>query len=118
MSNKSKINKALKKVHKRSLVLVALFCIIGVAMGVATTFFMTKSDQFTINGKSEIVLNVGDTYVESGATAIAFGKDISKNVVATGAVDTSCAGSYVIEYTVNHIRYKKHVLYRLITIVE
>lgn len=55
----------------------------------------------TLNGDSELILEVGDTYVESGAVAID-NKDgnISQNIIVRGTVDTSKEGMYLITYSV------------------
>jgi Metallo-peptidase family M12B Reprolysin-like/GEVED domain/Bacterial surface protein, Ig-like domain/MAM domain, meprin/A5/mu/Secretion system C-terminal sorting domain/Fibronectin type III domain len=56
----------------------------------------------TLIGNSTINLNIGDTYVEQGATAIDnFDGDISANIVITGSVNSSTAGTYFVNYNVN-----------------
>lgn len=52
----------------------------------------------TLNGNSSIVLTVGDTFTDPGATAL---DDVDGVVVVvvSGVVDTSTLGSYVITYT-------------------
>jgi len=45
---------------------------------------------------------VGDSYAEEGATAIDnIDGDISANIVITGSVDTTTAGSYTLTYNVS-----------------
>ncbi|MEM6722015.1 MAG: immunoglobulin-like domain-containing protein [Bacteroidota bacterium] len=56
----------------------------------------------TLNGSATVTLNVGDAYVESGATATDnIDGDISANIAITGTVDTSLAGIYTITYNVS-----------------
>ena len=116
-STKKKVLNQVKKVHKLTLILVVVFALLGAAAGFGVTYFLTKDDVFKINGLTEITLNVGDAYEENGATAIAFGKDISVNVEINGEVDTTKEGKYVITYTVNNFRYKNHKLYKLVNVV-
>ncbi len=107
-----------KKLNKVTLFLVLLFLVIGVVAGGATMHFLTKNDIFALIGESEITLQIGDEYLESGAVAVAFGKDISSFVERSGEVDTNHAGSYILEYKVDNIRFKNHVLYKLVHVVE
>lgn len=53
-----------------------------------------------LKGKSEVILNYKDEYVESGFTATRVGKDISDEVVVKGKVNTSKLGEYKITYEV------------------
>ena len=106
----TQINRAVKKVVKKThwvtILCVALFLIIGLLAGMVTYNQITKDDVFEVVGDKEINLNIGDTYTELGAIAKAWGKDVSKDIVITGVVDTTQEGSYNIVYTVNHCMYK------------
>lgn len=52
-------------------------------------------------GEASLVLNVGDVYVEAGATASDdVDGDITANIIISGTVDTAVAGEYTINYTV------------------
>lgn len=56
----------------------------------------------TLIGSSSINLNIGDAYVEQGATAIDnFDGDISANIIITGTVNSASAGTYFVNYNVN-----------------
>lgn len=116
MAKTTKFERQLKKVNTITIILVLLFAILGVAGGFGTAYFLTQKDVFKINGETEITLNVGDTYEELGATAIAFGKDVSSEVVISGAVDTSTEGRYVIKYTIDNFRFNGYVLYKLVVV--
>ena len=115
-SSKKKLEKELKKVHKATLIFVVVFALLGVAAGYGVGYFLTKDDVFKLNGQEQITLSVGDTYQEDKCTIIAFGKDISDQVIITGEVETSVEGKYVVKYTVNHFRYAGYTLYRLVTV--
>ncbi|APY08542.1 hypothetical protein BWZ20_09615 [Winogradskyella sp. J14-2] len=55
----------------------------------------------TLIGANPINLNVGDTYNELGATANDnIDGDISTNIITTGVVNTSVAGTYFVNYNV------------------
>ena len=115
---KRKLKTKLKKAHKKHFWLALLFLCIGVGAGFGTTYFLTRNDIFEINGKTEITLEVGDKYVEQGAKAIAFGKDISGSVKIEGKVDTTKVGRYVLKYTINNIRFNDYTLYKLVIVEE
>ena len=117
-STKNKIIKEVKKVHKLTLVLVVVFALLGIGAGFGTTYLLTRNDVFEVIGGTEITINVNEQYIEQGARAIAFGKDISASVVADGTVDTSVEGKYVVTYTVNHFRFSGYKLYKLVTVVS
>ncbi len=56
----------------------------------------------TLIGASTINLNIGDSYIEQGATAIDnFDGDITANIVTTGTVNSASAGTYLVNYNVN-----------------
>lgn len=113
---KSKLEKEVKKLHVGTIIFVIVFLVLGVGAGVGVTYFLTKDDVFKLNGESEITLNVGDTYTEEKATAIAFGKDVSASVKIKGTVDTSKEGRYVVEYTIDNFRFNGYTLYRLVIV--
>ena len=51
-------------------------------------------------GKSNVILNYKEEYIEKGFTATRVGKDISDEVLVTGKVNTSKLGKYKITYEV------------------
>ena len=65
---------------------------------VTVTATDTTPPVITLNGKASIVLNIGDTYTEQGATATD-NVDGAVTVQTKGTVNTSKAGTYTIAYT-------------------
>lgn len=108
--------KQIKRLPKGILLLLILSLAIGIICGYFTYTFITKKDKFVIVGEKAITLSVGDTYVESGATAICFGKNCSEKVVIEGSVDTTKQGVYVITYTINNLKYQGVKRYRYVTV--
>ena len=115
-SYKKQIQREIKKVNPITIIFVVLFAVIGVGAGFGVALYLTKDDVFALNGDTEITLQVGEDYVEQGAKAIAFGKDISENIEIIGEVDTSVEGRYVLKYKVKSFRYTNYVLYRLVIV--
>ena len=113
---KSTAQKVLENMNKKTLFIVVLFLILGLAAGVLSVFVLTKNDTFELIGNGEISLNVGDEYIEESAKAVAFGKDVSDKIKIDGSVDTSTEGEYVIKYTVENFRFKGYTLYRKIVV--
>lgn len=118
MAKKKNKYDIIKKMDKKVLIFVALFLVLGIACGAITMFMLTKNDQFTLVGESEIFLNVGDEYVEQYAKAVAFGNDISKDIKTKGDVDTTKEGTYIVTYWVENFRYNNYKLYRKIVVKE
>ena len=62
----------------------------------------TKAPVITLNGTSEVALEVGSNYEESGTSAIDnIDGNITSNLVASGEVDTTKLGTYMIKYNVS-----------------
>ncbi|MBO6881892.1 immunoglobulin-like domain-containing protein, partial [Winogradskyella sp.] len=62
----------------------------------------TTAPVITLNGASTINLIVGDTYNEQGATATDnIDGDLTANIVISGSVNTSTAGTYFVNYDVS-----------------
>lgn len=62
----------------------------------------TVKPVITLLGASTINLEVGDSFTDPGATATDnVDGDISANIVVTGSVDTSSAGTYTLNYNVS-----------------
>ena len=56
----------------------------------------------TLNGASNVSLNVGETYTDVGATANDnVDGDITANIMTVNPVDTTTAGTYTVTYDVN-----------------
>ncbi|MEK9155930.1 MAG: immunoglobulin-like domain-containing protein [Patescibacteria group bacterium] len=56
----------------------------------------------TLVGESDVYIEIGDTYIDAGATAQDEREgDISGHIIATGDVDTTVAGDYIITYNVS-----------------
>ncbi len=61
----------------------------------------TKAPEITLKGDANVSLAVGDEYAEAGATARdAYDGDITQQIVVSGKVDTTVAGTYVVSYSV------------------
>ena len=117
-STKKKIVKTIKKTNKSILICFVLFLIIGLASGYGVAKYLTQNDTFEIVGEQTIELNLNDAYIDQGAIAIEFNKDISSEIQVEGLeqVDTSKEGKYIIIYKLNSKRYKdiKRVRYVII----
>ena len=132
----------LKITHKglpSSLVILILtFLVLGILAGGFAVKALTKNDCFVINAVNEpIDLEIGgegnpDTYTETGAKCVFFGKDLSDtvnieyfyredmshNVAPVTSVDPSVPGYYYAVYTSSHFKYKNVKLVRTITVIQ
>ncbi|MGM9972982.1 MAG: immunoglobulin-like domain-containing protein, partial [Clostridiaceae bacterium] len=71
----------------------------------------------SLNGKSEINIEVFESYSEEGATAKLNSKDISDRIKIKGEVNTDQVGTYKIEYTVNN-RNKEYSITRSVNVID
>ena len=79
----------------------------------------TEKPVLKLFGDSKITLNVGDTYKELGATAMDnIDKDITNKIKITGTVDTTKAGTYKIQYTVQDSSNNKATAIREVIVQE
>ncbi len=110
-----------KKVKKTSPALIAvilIFFLLGAAAGAFANYFVCKNDEFVVLGEKEITLNVGDTYLDEGAKAISFGKDVSSTITVESDVDTAVAGEYEVVYKCSNLKYKDIIRVRKVIVVE
>ncbi|NOY47095.1 MAG: DUF5011 domain-containing protein, partial [Chlorobi bacterium] len=62
----------------------------------------TSAPVITLIGSSSITLSLGSTYTEQGATATDnIDGDITASIIITGSVNTSIAGTYLVNYNVS-----------------
>lgn len=80
----------------------------GPFTGFSVNFNLNGSDlppavnvpQITVNGDAEISLQVGDSYIDAGATATdAEDGDLTASIIVSNSVDTSIVGIYTVAYS-------------------
>lgn len=119
--------------------LIILFLIVGAVGGFFAVKFAFKNDAFAMNTYSNgsIDITIGEdgdalTYTELGAKCVAFGKDVSNEIVVkyyyradatetqveVAGVDETKAGMYYAVYTSKAARYKNTTLIRNIYVTE
>lgn len=127
-SNK-KTAKQLKKLGIGAILGALILLVVGAVGGYFGVKFITRKDCFVINGKDEITLQIGESYVDEGVKVIAFGKDetdkveIETNLTkkTDGSYYAEEVGTYYIAYKVNNLKYGSIIKVqkiRLITFVE
>ena len=124
------IKKTTKKISKKTgsfaLVIFAVFLILGLVIGYFAYKYIDKNEYFELEGEKEITLNVGDTYEEFGAKAKVLGKEVATEKIK---IDSSSlkkddnnklttAGKYIVYYTLDDIKYKDYVLYRVVIVED
>lgn len=132
---KNDFSKVVKKTDGRVILYIICFAL-AFALGYLVLSFFTKTDEFILkadqSGKIDMVLNVGDEYIEYGASCISFGKDESGLVerkyyyrvdeytdyVECESVDTSTSGIYYVEYKTTSFKYSGVTLIRAIVVNE
>lgn len=90
----------MKKITYIILVLIVAFSFSSCEKKITTADVTTKTAYLpviTLEGESQMIVELGDTYVEPGATATAGDKEI--DVTITGTVNTSVFGKYILTYS-------------------
>lgn len=62
--------------------------------------------KINLKGSSEIEIPYGNPYIEEGATANYFNKDLTSKIKITNNINTEKIGTYKVVYTVEHSFYK------------
>lgn len=112
-----------KKVPK---FIIFLF-IFGFLVGGVSAYFLTKNDCFILNGDKEITLNLNEVYEEKGVKVVAYGKDLSSEVIIViynendekvENVSTLNSDEYTIVYQVSSSKYVSYKLIRKVKVVD
>ena len=127
-----------KKTYQPLIISVVICLVVGALIGYFALGFFTKNDCFVMNEYStnEVDVYIGgdsgvDEYVEKGAKCVAFGKEITDDIVVTykfredlsmdaisvNDVDETKSGIYYAIYTIDNIRYKGIELVRNIIVM-
>ncbi|MBR6778607.1 MAG: hypothetical protein IKM43_00425 [Clostridia bacterium] len=127
-STKREVAKNLKKMSGVAMCLAVILLVGGVAGGWFGCKYLMRNDCFTLVGKDEITLTVGEVYKDEGVNVISFGKDMKDKVIVKTNMDAKDGGytsqeigTYYMVYTVDSIKYGtlfKIQKIRLITFVE
>lgn len=127
-STKTRAEKDIKKLPVKGKICIFLFFLIGLAVSYFAMTTMCKNDYFIINGTKNITVTLNDSYIDAGASAVAFGKDakdkiqieVYENNTLVGSldkIDTSKEATYQIVYTVSSIRFKDIKLIRVLNVI-
>ncbi len=112
---KKKRKKKRKVILHRLIFVLTILILIGISIFVYRKFF--SKPVISLNGKSEINIEVFESYSEEGATAKLNSKDISDRIKIKGEVNTDQVGTYKIEYTVNN-RNKEYSITRSVNVID
>ena len=96
-----------KKIKKSNLAKCAVvFLSLGILIGSLLWFFICRNDKFDLVGQDQIVLQLGDIYYDESVSIVAFGKDISSEVVIeTDLIQNNSNGFYAQEAGTYYIKY-------------
>ena len=101
-----------KKKHKLVIAMILILCL---SFGLSSTWALdTSLVTIDLNGEDVITINVGDDYVERGATVLVGGKDMTKDlIIDTSQVDVNTPGTYYVTY--KYIVDNENNLYEFVT---
>lgn len=123
------IKRYAKKISCGQKVFLAAVLLIAIAIGAGTGYFLTRGDQFTLDTRSSLVLQAGETVAFSdtlcGVTAVSLGKDLSDSVTYTTTLPVSAdgtvtptAGTYYTTYVMKTVYGKSVERIQVVTVVD
>ena len=127
--NSKKAGKHIRKLGIGAIFGAIMLLCVGSFGGFVGCKIATRNDCFALNGQDEITLQIGETYADEGAKVVAFGKDVSEDIVVETNLQTNIDGTYFAEeegtyymiYKSTNLKYGsifKVQKIRLITFVE
>ena len=117
--NKRVAKQIIKKSNKSILICFLLFLLIGIISGYFINKELTKKDTFEIIGDKNITINLNEEYIEVGARAISYGKDLKDKIEIESNVDITKEGRYVVTYSVkDSFKYKNIIRVRYVTVIS
>ena len=104
-----------KNRYKLALGFIVMIFILCLSFGLSSTWALdTSLVTIDLNGEDVITINVGDDYVERGATVLVGGKDMTKDlIIDTSQVDVNTPGTYYVTY--KYIIDNENNLYEFVT---
>lgn len=104
-----------KNRYKLALGFIVMILILCLSFGLSSTWALdTSLVTIDLNGEDVITINVGDDYVERGATVLVGGKDMTKDlIIDTSQVDVNTPGTYYVTY--KYIIDNENNLYEFVT---
>lgn len=94
------MNKLIYKILPVLLLVLFISCEDDTTEGISR---VTYYNDIELTGDENYVVNIGDTYVEPGATATEGDEDVTANLVISGNVDTSTVGYYTVTYSIKNV---------------
>ena len=94
------IEKEIKKTNHFPYKTLLLVLLLVVIIGIITVCFLTP--KITLNGSSKIEISYHDEYVEKGAKAKYFNKDITNKIKTTSTIKKGKVGTYEVVYKVQN----------------
>ena len=94
------IEKEIKKTNHFPYKTLLLVLLLVVIIGIVTIYLLTP--KITLNGSSKIEISYHDEYVEKGAKAKYFNKDLTNKIKTTSTIKEGKVGTYEVVYKVKN----------------
>ena len=108
MGKKKKNENSIKKPKNLKLIMIISAIVVVFVLAFCVYYFLL-TPQIDLKGKRRLVLNYKEEYKEKGYKASFLGKDVTKDVKASGKVNTKKLGTYQISYRVKSGLFEKKV---------
>ncbi len=111
--------KNLKKSTKIIIFIVSILLISTGIIGYKAYKYYQTIPEISLNGSSNITLNLGENYEEYGATSSFQGQDTTSSISIEGDIDINKVGEYELTYTtLNSITKKSSSIKRIVNVVD
>lgn len=96
-------NNNISSFYSKKIILLIIFLILLILVFIVMHFLIPI---ISLNGLNKVEIPYGSTYVEKGATARYFDKDLTNKLKIINNIDTNKIGTYEVVYIVNYSFYK------------
>ncbi len=102
---------------RRRIILCGMALVLIILLIILAWPLISGRPSFKLTGDSHVTVAQGDEYVDEGAAATRYGKDISDQMYMTDDVDMSTLGDYTVKYNVDG-RWKTYSVTRKVTVTD
>ncbi len=89
--------------------IIPIFLTLILILSLVFIYYFTFSLKINLNGSKTETINIGSTYQEKKAKANYLGKDVSKDIIISGEVNSNKLGEYKITYKIKEMLVEREI---------